>query len=88
MSDAATLTARAAILADDLLSSAASSVEAIMLCGLVAARIAAKADQNDPMNSPPALLNTLMQGFNAAMAIETIGRVIAPRRQTGFGMAE
>lgn len=86
MSDAATLTAQAATLADDLIGKSANAAEAVMLLALAAARIASKADKNDPANSPSSLLNILAAGFNAAMAIETAGQVKVPNRT--FGMAE
>jgi len=81
MTDAATLTRAAADLAAQVQQVAGTAQEAILICGLIAARIAAGSDQNEPANSPAALLNTLSGAFNAAMMIESGGRVSAPKRQ-------
>ena len=81
MTDAATLTRTAADMAASVLQAAENPQQACLLCGLIAARIAASAPPDDPANAPASLMNTLMSGFNAAMAIETSGRVTAPKRQ-------
>lgn len=88
MTDAATLTALAAGFATEISAKAASPTEAIMMCGVIAARIAATADPKNSDLGPSALLKVLMAGFNAATAIETMGRIVPPNRSTVFGMAE
>lgn len=81
MTDAATLTRTAADMATDVLAAAENPQQAVVICGLMAARIAAGANADDPQNSPAALLNTMIAAFNAAMSIETSGRIVPPRRQ-------
>ena len=81
MTDAAALTQAAANIASTVLAASENPAQAVMLCGMIAARIAANAEQSDPANGAKSLANALMQGFNAAMTLETSGRVTQPNRQ-------
>lgn len=73
--------------AEALLVKLSEDEQAVMVCGMMAARIVAALDQKGGGPTISQMGSLLMSGFNAAMTIELSGRGAPPQR-TPMGMLE
>lgn len=70
----------AAQLAAEISAKVSNPAQAVLICGMIAAKIASTADPQNPEHAPTILAKILDRSYNSAMFFETTGRVDAPNR--------